>query len=144
MKHLDSSWSLALALLLFAGCLGAQLVQTPKKSPYAPAEAESPLAMVRYPLAPMSGTIREFVSADYSVKKREDAYQLMFESCGGPDYKILREAEVVVEGEAVWKELHYRCDQMPSDGGVAAPPLPIRGFKSSPPFDPSGSIATLP
>ena len=119
MKQSDSRWAITFFMLLFVGCLGAQLIQTPKKSPYAPAKAADPVAMVRYPIAPMSGTTREPVTPDYAVKNREAAYQLMHDSCEGPDYKIVGEAEVVVEGEAVWKEVRYLCDSNGADGGVA-------------------------
>ena len=121
MKQPAPKGSITFFLLLFAGCLGAQMVQTPKKSPYAPASYAIQAAMVRYPIAPMKGTAREGVPPKYAIEKREDALKLMYESCDGPNYTILREEEVVVEGEAVWKQLHYRCDASPDAGVLDSP-----------------------
>ena len=120
MKKRESRWSVSLFMLFCAGCLGAQLVQVPQKSEYAPKNYIQPAAMVRYPIAPMTGTRRDPVTPDYQVKHREKAFQAMFESCEGPNYSIVREEEIVVEGEAVWKQVHFRCDDTGADGGVSA------------------------
>ena len=125
MKKRVSRWSISLFILFGAGCLGAQLVQVPQQSEYAPKDYITPPAMVRYPVAPMTGTRRDDVTPDYQVKHRESAFKAMFKSCEGPNYSIIREEEIVVEGEAVWKQLHFRCDDTDDniivnaqDGGV--------------------------
>ena len=117
MKKFDTKWPLSLFILFCAGCLGAQLVQVPQKSEYAPKDYISPPGMVRYPIAPMEGTRRTPVTPDYAVKHREKALQTMFESCEGNDYEIRREEEVVVEGEAVWVQIHFACNDNSNDAG---------------------------
>ena len=117
MKKFDTKWPYIIPILFCVGCLGAQLVQVPQQSEYAPQNYITPPGMVRYPIAPMKGTRRTPVTPDYAVKHRESAFQAMAEACGSTPYEIVREEEIVVEGEAVWIQIHFSCVGNSNDAG---------------------------